>query len=168
MIVLGRVSAPFGVRGWLRIQPFGDESGWGGMPQWWFCADAAGAPEAWQARRRTDWRRHGKGLVASFEGVTDRSAAEALAGFYVGAPRAALPEPQEDEYYWADLIGLAVVNLAGEPLGNVASLIATGAHDVLRVIDDQGRERLLPCVAAVVREVDTVGGLIRVAWERDW
>jgi 16S rRNA processing protein RimM len=64
----------------------------------------------------------------------DRTAAEALKGFLVGAPRAALPKTEEDEFYWADLVGLEVVNAADERLGKVAGLIETGANAVLRVL----------------------------------
>ena len=169
MIVLGRISAPFGVRGWIRVRSFGGDAGdWAGMPCWWLSADADAPLECWQAHRLLDCKPQGTALVASLAGVADRTAAAALGGLYIGAPRSALPDTAENEYYWADLIGLAVVNQAGESLGHVASLIATGAHDVLCVRDDEGRERLLPCVAAVVAEVDVAGRLVRVAWERDW
>jgi len=79
-----------------------------------------------------------------------------------------LPVPAEDEYYWADLVGLAVVNGAGEALGKVAGLIETGANDVLRVLGDDGVERLLPFVDAVVLDVDREAGVIRVEWGADW
>jgi 16S rRNA processing protein RimM len=90
-------------------------------------------------------------------------------GFLVGAPRAALPKTEEDEFYWVDLVGLEVVNTAGERLGKVAGLIETGANAVLRVVgDDDGAERLLPFVSAVVLAVDREAGRIRVEWGGDW
>lgn len=110
----------------------------------------------------------GKGVVVRFEGIADRTAAEGLKGMYVGAPREALPEIAKDEFYWADLVGLEVINQAGEVLGRVAELMRSGAHEVLDVRDASGQRRLLPFVAAVVREVDLDGGRIRVEWERDW
>ncbi|MGE5386497.1 MAG: ribosome maturation factor RimM, partial [Betaproteobacteria bacterium] len=94
--------------------------------------------------------------------------AEALRGMLVGAPREALPETDADEYYWADLIGLQVINASGESLGQVAGLIETGANDVLRVVSESGEERLLPFVAQVVLEVEKENGLIRVEWGSDW
>jgi 16S rRNA processing protein RimM len=75
--------------------------------------------------------------------------------------------PAQDEYYWADLIGLAVVNLQDQPLGRVTSLIETGANQVLVVADGE-RERLLPFVEHVVGKVDVPGGVIRVDWDLDW
>ena len=59
-------------------------------------------------------------------------------------------------------------NLAGERLGRVAELVRAGAHEVLDVRDESGNQRLLPFVAAVVKEVDLVGRRIQVDWERDW
>ena len=107
----------------------------------------------------------------AFAGVADRTAAEAMKGMLVGAPRAALPAVPEDEFYWADLVGLKVVNQAGESLGRVDGLIETGANDVLRVVDTDAAEsveRLLPFVAAVVGKVDVAAGVVHVDWERDW
>jgi 16S rRNA processing protein RimM len=134
------------------------------MPVWWVGKE--GGP--WREIGLKGLKPHGDGLVARFDGIEDRSAAEAMKGLFVGAPREALPETGENEYYWADLVGLEVVNAAGEQLGRVAGLIETGASDVLRVVADDGSERLLPFVAAVVLAVEKEAGLIRVEWGSDW
>ena len=81
---------------------------------------------------------------------------------------AALPKTEEDEFYWVDLVGLDVINTAGERLGKVAGLIETGANAVLRVVGDDGVERLLPFVSAVVQAVEREAGRIRVEWGSDW
>lgn len=172
MIVLGRIVAPFGVQGWLKIHPFGDDSAsWRKMSHWWLSRDD-GAPDAqWKQYTLKTCRPHGKGLVASLSEVADRSAAEALDGFYIAAPRDSLPPPAEGEYYWGDLVGLVVENEAAEALGTVAGLISTGAHDVLQVRDDDGKqatERLIPFVAAYVLDVDLAARRIRVSWQKDW
>lgn len=168
MIVLGRIVAPFGVRGWVKVHPFGDDpASWAHMPRWWFAQDDQAGDEVWQSRKLEECATHGKGLVARFEGVNTRAAAESLAGHYVGAPREFMPETAREEYYWADLVGLEVVNLADERLGRVADLLASGAHDVLRVRDEE-IERLVPFVAAVVKDVDLERRRIRVDWGRDW
>ena len=168
MIVLGRIVAPFGVQGWVRIHPFGDDPlSWRRMAQWWLSAEDGARDEHWKPFRLRSCRAHGKGLVASFEEVPDRNAAEAIAGHFVGAPREVLPEPATDEYYWGDLVGLEVVNEAGDALGSVSGLLSTGAHDVLQV-QDGDTERLIPFVAAYVLEVDLAARRIRVAWEKDW
>ena len=112
-------------------------------------------------------RNHGAGLVASFEGIDDRNGAEAIQGRYIGAPRDALPNTGTDEYYWGDLVGMTVTNLAGETLGTVEALMSTGAHDVLQVRDGED-ERLIPFVAAYVLDVDLDARTIRVDWQKDW
>lgn len=167
MIVLGRIVAPFGVHGWLRIHPFGDDpESWRSIPQWWFSLDSEAVDGLWVARGVEIVKRHGDGFVVKLAGVDDRNAAEAMDCYYFGALRADLPVSKSGEYYWSDLLGLAVVTLHGEPLGRVKSLVETGAHQVLVVEGD--RERLLPFVANVVSGVDLVTGVIRVDWGFDW
>ena len=89
-------------------------------------------------------------------------------GLLVGVPRSELPAAGENAYYWADLIGLAVVNTRDQALGEVLGLIETPGNTVLRVGDADGNERLLPFVATVVLEVDLPGRCVRVDWEADW
>lgn len=168
MIVMGRIVAPFGIKGWVRIAPFGDDpESWGEMPQLWISRDDTAPAKAWQTVDVIECRVHGTGLIASLKQVPDRNAADSVKGWFVGAPREAMPEPGEEEFYWADLIGLAVVNKDGEALGEVAGLMSTGAHDVLRVVDGD-TERLIPFVAAYALEVDTAARRITVDWQKDW
>lgn|SRR5574340_421034 len=164
MIVLGRIVAPFGVRGWVKIQPFGDDPlAWRQMSQLWL-----GHEGHWRVVRLAQLEPHGKGLIGAFVGIDSRTAAELLCGMEIAAPRDALPATGEDEYYWADLVGLEVVNTQGRTLGRVDGLIAGGAHDVLSIRDEAGTQRLVPFVGAIVKEVDAAQGVIRVEWEADW
>jgi len=168
MIVLGRIAAPFGVKGWLKIRLFGnDPSSWRGMRHWWVSPTGDAAPDAWRRHALRGCQPHGKGLLAHLEGIAGRTAAEAVTGWFVAAPREALPPPAEGEYYWGDLIGLVVANETGETLGEVTALLSTGAHDVLQVHDGD-TERLIPLVAAFVIDVDLAARTIRVAWQKDW
>ncbi|MBL8479653.1 MAG: 16S rRNA processing protein RimM [Sterolibacteriaceae bacterium] len=168
MIVLGRIVAPFGVQGWLRVHPFGDDpEAWRKMRQWWLSADADAPAECWTPRVVEAVKLHGDGVVAKLSGIDDRDASEALGSCYFGASREDLPAPAQDEYYWADLIGLDVVNLRDQPLGRVRSLIETGANEVL-VVTDGERERLLPFVEQVIKKVDIAGKMVRVDWDSDW
>jgi len=165
IVVLGRLAEPYGIRGWLKLHAFGDDPlDWAQMPVWWICREG----EAWRECELKALKVHGNGLVVLLDGVPDRTAAEAMKGVLVGAPRAALPTTDDDEFYWADLLGLDVVNTANERLGKVAGLIETGASDVLRVVGEDEVERLLPFVSAVVLAVDKENGLIRVEWGSDW
>jgi 16S rRNA processing protein RimM len=168
VIVLGRVVAPYGVQGWVKLHAFGDDpEAWRAIKDWWLGAQAEG-PD-WQRYQLAELKAHGKGWVVHFAGVDDRAGAEGLEGMYVAAPRNALPKTARDEFYWGDLIGLTVENLQGDVLGSVAKLIENSANAVLVVAGqaDEG-ERLLPFVAQVVKEVDVPGGRIRVDWGKDW
>ena len=169
MIILGRIVAPFGIHGWLKIQPFGDDPlTWRRMEAWWIGPTPdSERPEDWRQFKPRSVREHGKGVIAALDGVDDRTAAEAIDGFYIAAPRDALPATADDEYYWADLIGLRVVGNGGAELGVVRGLLETGAHDVLEVVDGDV-ERLIPFVGAYVKTVDLPKGEIAVEWELDW
>lgn len=166
MIVLGRIVAPYGVKGWVKVYSFGDDpAAWLGVQTWWLGASPDG--DRWSPTTLEELRVHGKGLIAKFAGADDRTAAEGLDGLYLAVAREGLPPTAEGEFYWDDLIGLKVVNEVGESLGSVDSLIETGAHDVL-VVRDGEVERLLPFVAQVVKEVNKAAGRIVVAWQKDW
>ena len=161
---MGRIVAPYGLKGWVRIEPYS------AVP------DSLSAYPAWWVGKKGEWRKlkvaqsvlqHGASLVARFEAWTERDAALALKGSEVAVEREALPQNADDEFYWADLVGLKVVNAKDEGLGMVAGLFDNGAHPVMRVVDGE-TERLLPFVEQVVRQVDRAEGRIRVEWELDW
>ncbi|WP_153115273.1 ribosome maturation factor RimM [Rhodocyclus tenuis] len=167
-VVLGKVVDAWGIAGALKIHPFADDPvAWAKLPVWWLGREEQ-VTGNWRECRLRRGRVHGESVVVEFDGVADRNAAEALKGMLVGVPRSALPPARENEYYWADLIGLQVLNTRDEPLGRVLGLIETGANDVLRVGVEGEPERLLPFVAAVVLSVDIGAGCIRVDWEADW
>lgn len=169
MIVMGRVVAPFGVNGWLKVHPLGDDPlSWRTMPQWWIGKNPdAQRAEDWRVCKPRGLRMHGKGVVLAIEGVDDRSSAELVDGWFLAAPRSALPKPAKDEYYWTDLIGLQVVSKSDVRLGMVRGLIETGTHSVLEIEDGEA-ERLIPFVAAYVLDVDLIRREVRVDWEADW
>jgi len=175
MVVLGRIVGPYGLRGWVKVHPFGDDvAGLGDMRQWWLGADDIG--KSWMPYALQELKPHAKGWIVKFAQVDGRDAAEAIDGLYVAAPRSELPKTAANEYYWADLIGLAVVNTQGERLGTVTELLSCGAHDVLCVREDvtddgkseSGKQRLLPFVAQVVKSVDPASATICVDWGSDW
>jgi len=113
-------------------------------------------------------RARGAGYVASSPTVVDRTAAEALRGARIFIARSDFPEPASDEFYWADLIGMAVVNRAGQVLGDVVGLLDNGAQSVLRVQPaNGGAELLIPFVSIYVDAVDLPARRIAVDWEGD-
>jgi 16S rRNA processing protein RimM len=117
--------------------------------------------------RITEARSQGEWVVARAQELPDRNAAEAMRGARILVSRASFPTPDADEFYWVDLIGLAVVNRDGVPLGTVTGLIETGPHCVLRLAraEGEGAERLIPFVNAYVDRVDLGGRCIHVDWD---
>jgi 16S rRNA processing protein RimM len=160
--IMGRIAAPYGVKGWVRARAYTEApQALLDFPGWWLIRDGEARSLALE-----EGGTHGDMLIAKLAGISDRSAAQQLAGADIAIPRAVFPEPAEDEYYWADLIGCKVIDVRGQPLGNVAQLIGTGANDVLVVKGE--RERLLPFVDQVVRGVDLESRTITVDWEADY
>lgn len=163
---MGRIQAPFGVKGWIKIKPFTET------------LDALLDYAKWQIGKGGDWRRmevedasvHGDFIIAKLAGCNDRDTAFALRGREIAVDREEMPDPDEDEYYWQDLIGLAVVNRDRVVLRRVASLMETGAHDVLVVKggEEIGKEILIPFVGVYVLNVDLAQGIIEVDWGLDY
>jgi 16S rRNA processing protein RimM len=170
MVVMGRVTAPFGVKGWIKIYTLtAQPANLCDYPVWWL-------------RHAGDWREmnvvaarlHSNTLVAQLAGIESREAAAALKGLEIGVPRSQLPAAGSNEFYWADLIGLKVVNMEQHELGRVARIVQTGANDVLVVASESGEERgnkrelLVPFIADAIKAVDVAAGVIAVDWGRDY
>ena len=103
-----------------------------------------------------------KGVVATLADVTDRNAAEALCGQELFLPRAALPEPEDEAYYHADLIGLAVETQDGTPFGTVLAVHDFGAGDVLEIVPPEGDSLMIPFTRAAVPHVNIKTGIIGI------
>ena len=148
--MVGRIGAAHGIKGEVRVKSFTDAP----------LDLAAYSPlEAADGRRFTVLSVRPAGaspdmLVVRFEGVGDRNAAEALNGLDLTVPRERLPEPEEDEFYHADLIGLAAVTPDGSPLGTVVAVPNYGAGDLLEIAVAKGPSLLVPFTRAAVPEID--------------
>ncbi|BDI07766.1 ribosome maturation factor RimM [Sphaerotilus microaerophilus] len=138
-VEVARIADAWGVKGWVRVEPYArDPKALLSSRRWFLQPPAgrsrpAGAPTLPGVLRITLVKEHGDGVIASAQEIPDRNTAEALRGARVFVSRASFPTAAQDEYYWVDLIGLEVVNRAGVLLGTVADLLDTGAHSVLRV-----------------------------------
>ena len=173
MVVIASLGRPFGVRGWVHVQSFTEPTDNVLRYRPWQLRRGAGAsasgfrvPAAWETLA-VEARMHAKGPVARVAGYQSREAAAALRGAEVGVHASVLPSAAPDEYYWRDLVGLAAATEHGEPLGQVARLFATPAHDVL-VLADGKRERLVPFTKSTVLDVDVPASRIVLDWQRDW
>lgn len=179
-VEVGAVLGAYGVRGALKVKPHAADPQALFSTRRWFLKLPPAAP-ATPPRPTflhvTQARAQGDAVVATCRELADRDAAQALRGATIHVPRTSFPTPGEGEFYWVDLIGLAVVNRAGLPLGRVIGLIDTGPSSVLRIrkpeadaalADDDlppDAERLIPFVDHYVDEVDLPGRAIRVDWD---
>jgi 16S rRNA processing protein RimM len=172
MVVMGRVTAPFGVKGWIRIYALTAHPGnLCDYPVWWLRrGDDWRAGDDWRKAEVVAAKLHSNTLVAQLAGIESREAAAALKGLEIGVPRSQLPAAAGNEFYWADLIGLKVVNMEEHELGRVARIVQTGANDVLVVASEKSDERelLVPFIADAIKEVNIAAGVIAVDWGRDY
>ncbi|MBF0187753.1 MAG: 16S rRNA processing protein RimM [Magnetococcales bacterium] len=150
-IPVGRVVGVFGVKGGVKIAPLTELAATAVSFERVWSRDASGNAREWVCRTGHP---QGKGAVLFLEGIEDRDTAETLRGLEFSIPRAWLPETEEGEFYWADLIGCRVVLEDGSPFGSVEHLFDTGANDVIVVRDTSGAERLIPFIDDVVISVE--------------
>jgi 16S rRNA processing protein RimM len=163
LLVMGRIAAPYGVKGWVRVITFTEApANLLDYAPWHLMLDGR-----WQAVEVLDGREHSKGLVVQLAGCADRDTAAGFSGSDIGVYRSQLPAPDADEYYWSDLVGLQVFTTQDTLLGVVDHLIETGANDVLVIRGE--REHLVPFVRGqVIKSVDLESGVIRVDWDPDF
>jgi 16S rRNA processing protein RimM len=178
-IEVGAVIDAYGLKGWVKVAAHAQGSHGGdallSAKRWWLAKDLKQGRERKSALRVTA-KTHSDTIVGQLAGVADRDAALLLRGYRVYVSRDEFPALEADEFYWVDLIGLAVVNEAGVELGKVADLIDNGAHSVLQVeYPSTGKdgqpvngERLIPFVGAYVKTVDQAAKRIVVDWEADY
>ena len=160
-VVLGRIGAPFGVQGWVKVNSYTDPpEGIVNYASWELV-------RAGQAERRKvlDWKRAGRAVAVRLEGVGSREAAQGLTGCEVRVDRSELPPTAPGEYYWHDLVGLEAVNRDGVPLGRVTEVLELPAHPVLVLAGE--RERLVPLVRERLVSVDIAAGRMTLDWHPD-
>lgn len=198
---VGRILDGWGLKGWLRVQPFSEDASALLRAKRWHIAPPKkegfarlpGVAKRWKASLDiVSSRVHGDAVVAQVVGVDDRTGADALRGARIFVSRANFPKVGPDEFYWVDLIGMAVVNREGHRFGAVVGLLSTGPQSVLRVKPDPSTtanadpdatadpvedaanessatdERLIPFVDAYVDRVDMASRTITVDWGLDY
>jgi 16S rRNA processing protein RimM len=174
VVVVGRIGAPYGVRGWVRVTSFTQPQENLVNYRGWLLETEAG----WRTWSPLEVKPHKQGYVARFAEVADRDQAAELAGKDLAVARTELPDLEHGEYYWRDLEGLVVWN-QGDRLGVVSHLLETGASPVL-VIDNvdvgkdgaddgtmvhSGAQTLIPFIEQFVVAVDLEAQRICVDWD---
>lgn len=170
-IIIGKISGVFGIHGWVKV--FSHTEPRNNILQY----------NPWLVKYKSGWkpvdfikgRKQGKTLVAQLKGIDDPDKAHELIGCDIGIDQSQLKKLADDDYYWRDLQGLNVVNLDGEQLGAVSSIMATGANDVLvvkatnqKAEADGVKEILIPYIDSAVKKVNLDEGLIEVDWDEDF
>jgi 16S rRNA processing protein RimM len=192
MVVMGRVVAPYGVFGWIKVIPDTEQiDGLFDYDVWWVGKAELSKVENWREMKVEAAKIHNDVLVVKLFGVNDRDAAFSLKGQQVAVPRAMLPEPKDNEYYWSDLIGLNVKNTSNIELGVIVEVFETGANDVIVVrpsVIDAGsnsenqilenglksrklpkvEDKLLPFITSVILEVNIKDKNVLVDWDADF
>ncbi len=170
VVLVGRVSGPFGIKGWVKVssatQPLENILDY--AP--WQLRDATSGAIVRQVDV-TEGKLHGKGLVVRLTSVGDRDQASALQGLDIAVPRSRLPEIHDGGYYWADLQGLRVEAADGRQLGVVDHMLAAGAADVMvvrSIQNDSGKRVFIPFIRdEVILAVDLDAGVIQVDWDNE-
>ena len=179
-IEVGGIAAPWGIKGWFKLHPHSASAEALFAARDWYLLPSnrprkkaipkAGLPPLAAiapvltgcARVRIrEIKTHGDGIVAQIRDLDDRNTIEALQGSRIFIPRSAFPPPKKGEFYWVDLLGMAV--------GTVQDLLSTGPQTVLVIQDEAaGIERMIPFVDAYIDAVDQPQRRIRVDWQPDF
>lgn len=169
-MTVGYISGAYGIQGWVRVKPYSaDADALLGAKTWWLDKPDLHDVDMMQARQ------HSGDVVARLMGVAGRDAAEALKGAAVQIARSHFPALSDGEFYWVDLIGLAVENTQGTSMGTVIGLMDNGAHPILRIgspdMPDVGKaatEMLIPFVDQFVKTIGLPEKKIVVDWDVDY
>ena len=174
-LVIGKITAAYGIKGWVKIHSYTDKPG--DIFNYHFLLlmreESLRRDNNTESVKFSGWRPHGKGIVAHIDGCDDRTTAETYLKAVLCVNKDQLPVLPADHYYWNQLIGLTVFTQVDEhdiELGEIASLMETGANDVLVVqptatsVDEQ--ERLVPYLLdQFVLNIDLTGKRMDVDWD---
>ena len=165
VVIIGRVGAPYGVKGWVHVQSFTKPT------------DNLLNYKTWYLRAKSDWipievvaaKLQGKNIVALLDRNHNRETVQHLTNSDIGIPHSLLPPLKSGEYYWADIIGLTVSNEENIELGQVVDFFTTGANDVMVVRDAENKQHLIPYVPEMfILDVDLARKQIRVRWDAEF
>ena len=154
LLLMGTFSGVHGIRGALKVFSHAES------PDLFQAGDALRIvdPKGGVTTREIEWARpHKAGLIMALKGVATREDAEALVRSDIYVRKADLPALEEDTYYWFELIGISVMDVADGYLGKITSVFSTGSNDVYVVADEargKGYEILIPALASVIQSVD--------------
>ena len=167
LIIVGKLGSSYGIRGWLRVFSFTEEPDSLFDYKPWYIQRAG----KWQEVEVESFKPHNQDTIVKLKGIDDRDDANLLTNFEIYVNAQDLPDLDEGDFYWKDLIGCKVVTINGYDLGQVSDLMETGSNDVLVVkanLKDAfgAKERLIPFVEEqFIKQVDLSTKQITVDWD---
>ncbi|MGP1947353.1 MAG: ribosome maturation factor RimM [Arsenophonus sp. NC-PG7-MAG3] len=169
-IALGKLGSAHGIRGWIRIFSFTENTEDIFEYQPWFIHYSG----QWQQLELECWKHHNQDFIIKIKHINDRISANLMTNCEIIADSVQLPVLEGNEYYWKDLIGCQVITTKGYSLGYVKNLIETGSNDILVIkinLKDRFsiKERLIPFLdEQVIKNVDLLTKTIKVDWDIDF
>lgn len=163
LVTVGWVVGAFGIHGWLKVAPTGENTdNFAGLDRI-YLAEPQGKPQPFDL---LEFRPHSKSVLLQLAGIENREQAQAYRGNMVMVEAETLAELEYDEYYEFQLVGLKVIDEDGEELGRVKEIISAMGNDVLVVVGDE--ELLLPFCREVVKGIEEERIVVRLMeeWER--
>jgi 16S rRNA processing protein RimM len=181
-IEVGRIADAWGIKGFFKVIPYSASPEALFSSKRWYVLPPEPRPGAvlkskdalftgCQLLKIRSAKEHSDTVVVQADGVDDRTTAELLRGVRIFVARSSFPTADKDEFYWVDLLGLAVVNREGVSLGNVKDLISTGPQTVIVIeleIDGKKVETLIPFVSVYIDDVSLADKRIAVDWQLDY
>lgn len=161
LIPIGRVIRPHGVRGKIKLEYFGEDVNCFPPSREVFIEVKAGSLRAYDILETTPQPPR---LILHLKGIERREEVESLIGKEVFIKREILPDLEEGEYYWMDLLGMSVETQEGKKIGRVKEIFSTGANDVY-VVEGKRGEIFLPAIEEVIQSVDRERGVMKVSWK---
>lgn len=162
-ISIGKFASPYGVHGWIKIQSYTEPNdnileydNWG-----------INTRKGWQTLAIEDRKRHGKHILAKIEGIDSPEAAKTLTNQTIYIERDQLPNTDNDEFYWSDLIGCEVETRDGQQLGTVTNMMDGGSCDIF-VIEDGDKRHLIPHIGDYIVNVDITSQRIVADWDPEF
>ena len=167
LIIVGKLGSSYGIRGWLRVFSFTEDPDSLFDYKPWYILRAG----KWQEVEVESFKPHNQDTIVKLKGIDDRDEANLLTNYEIYVNAQDLPDLDEGDFYWKDLIGCKVVTINGYDLGQVTDLMETGSNDVLVVkanLKDAfgAKERLIPFVEEqFIKYVDLSAKQITVVWD---
>ncbi len=172
LIAVGRITDAYGLKGWVKIQPYGEpsESVLLHISHWWLSRPArpGGTAIALHGRQASSMRAHNEFVLAKLEGIDLPEDAQLHKGVEISVGRSEFPQAAEGEYYWVDLVGCKVINREQIVLGAVSSVDDHGAHPILAIQTEAGDQLLIPFVPHFIDQVSIAARQIVVDWQLDY